>query len=100
MVAYEPVWAIGEHATAAAPDEIRAVHEGLHAWLGRRGPAGAAVRVIYGGSVDEAIAPLVLGQPGVDGLFVGRRALDPAAFAAIARVAIRTAATTTGAGIT
>jgi triosephosphate isomerase len=60
------------------------VHEGLHAWLDRRGPGGAVVRVIYGGSVDETIAPLVLGQPGVDGLFVGRRALDPAAFAAIA----------------
>jgi triosephosphate isomerase len=88
VVAYEPVWAIGEHATAAAPAEIRAVHEGIHAWLGRRAPGGEAVRVIYGGSVDERIAPVVLGQPGVDGLFVGRRALDPAAFATIAQVTI------------
>jgi len=88
VIAYEPVWAIGEHATPAAPDEIRAVHQGLHAWLERRGPTGAVIRVIYGGSVDEAIAPHVLGQPGVDGLFVGRRALDPAAFAAIAGAAI------------
>ena len=88
VIAYEPVWAIGEHATPAAPDEIRAVHQGLHAWLDRRGPTGAEVRVIYGGSVEESIAPLVLGQPGVDGVFVGRRALDPVAFAAIARVPV------------
>ena len=46
------------------------------------------MRVIYGGSVDEAVAPEVLDQPGVDGLFVGRRALDPAAFATIAQVTI------------
>ena len=85
VVAYEPVWAIGENATAAAPDEVRAVHDGIHAWLADSFDGGGAVRVIYGGSVDEAVAPAVLGQPGVDGLFVGRRALDPAAFATIAR---------------
>ena len=92
VIAYEPVWAIGEHATAAAPKEIRAVHVGIHAWLRGHAPGGETVRVIYGGSVDETVAPLVLGQPGVDGLFVGRRALDPAAFATIARVPILPAA--------
>jgi triosephosphate isomerase len=85
VIAYEPVWAIGEGAAAADPAEIQAVHAGIHAWLHGRAPGGVAVRVIYGGSVDETVAPLVLGQPAVDGLFVGRRALDPAAFAAIAR---------------
>jgi triosephosphate isomerase len=88
VIAYEPVWAIGENAAAAAPEEVRAVHEGIHAWLGGGFAGGEAVRVIYGGSVDEANASLVLGQPGVDGLFVGRRALDPAAFATIARAPI------------
>jgi triosephosphate isomerase (TIM) len=84
VIAYEPVWAIGENAAAAAPDVIRAVHQGIHTWLSQRFEGGAAGRVIYGGSVDEAVAPAVLGQPGVDGLFVGRRALDPTAFARIA----------------
>jgi len=84
VVAYEPVWAIGERNSPATPAEIRAVHAGLHAWLERRDPGGGDVRVIYGGSVDEAIAPQLLGEPGVDGLFVGRRALDPQAFATIA----------------
>jgi triosephosphate isomerase len=91
VIAYEPVWAIGVNAAAATPDEICAVHEGLHAWLGRRAPGGDAVRVIYGGSVDEELASLVLSQPGVDGVFVGRRALDPATFGMIARTSIRPA---------
>jgi triosephosphate isomerase (TIM) len=94
VIAYEPVWAIGERATAAAPDEIRAVHVGIHAWLSGLATGGEAVRVIYGGSVDETIAPHVLGAAGVDGLFVGRRALDPASFAAIARTPVPPAAGT------
>jgi triosephosphate isomerase len=41
------------------------------------------VQVIYGGSVDAASAPGIPAAPGVDGLFVGRAALDPSVFAAI-----------------
>jgi len=85
VVAYEPVWAIGDGAVAAPPDDVGAVQSGIRAWLDARAPDGSAARVIYGGSVDEAIAGQLLAQPGVDGLFVGRRALDPVAFAAIAR---------------
>ena len=77
VIAYEPVWAIGEGATAADPAHIAVVHRGLHA-LG--------ARVIYGGSVDALTAGPILAQDGVDGLFVGRAALDPARFAAIAEL--------------
>ncbi|HEV3101310.1 MAG TPA: triose-phosphate isomerase [Candidatus Dormibacteraeota bacterium] len=75
VIAYEPVWAIGEGAAAADPTHIGAVHRGLHA-LG--------TRVIYGGSVDQLTAGPILAQDGVDGLFVGRAALDPQRFAEIA----------------
>jgi len=75
VIAYEPVWAIGEGASAAEPAHIGAVHVGLH-------ELGA--RVIYGGSVDPPTAGSILAQAGVDGLFVGRAALDPKRFAAIA----------------
>ena len=78
VIAYEPVWAIGEGAAAADPLHIGAVHRGLHA-LG--------TRVIYGGSVDVLTAGPILSQDGVDGLFVGRAALDPKQFAAIAKLA-------------
>jgi triosephosphate isomerase len=74
VVAYEPVWAIGEGAVAADPTHIGAVHRGIH-------ELGA--RVIYGGSVDQVTAGPILAQDGVDGLFVGRAALDPRAFAEI-----------------
>jgi triosephosphate isomerase len=75
VIAYEPVWAIGEGANAADPTHIGAVHRGLH-------ELGA--RVIYGGSVDQRTAGSILAQDGVDGLFVGRAALDPKRFAEIA----------------
>jgi len=84
VVAYEPIWAIGEGAHPSSSQEIAAVHRGIHDWLAGVGAAGRSVRVIYGGSVDEEVAPSILGEPGVDGLFVGRRALDPHFFAEIA----------------
>src|ERR1700737_570659 len=43
VIAYEPVWAIGEGASAADPEPIGAVHRGLHE-LGARG--------VYGGGGD------------------------------------------------
>ena len=77
VIAYEPVWAIGEGAVPADPAHIGAVHRGLH-------ELGA--RVIYGGSVDPLTAGAILSEDGVDGLFVGRAALDPKRFAAIAKL--------------
>jgi triosephosphate isomerase len=77
VIAYEPVWAIGEGAAAADPLHIGVVHRGLHA---------VGTRVIYGGSVDPLTAGPILAQAGVDGLFVGRAALDPTRFAAIAKL--------------
>ena len=89
VVAYEPVWAIGVGAHPPSPEEISAVHRGIHAWLAAAGAAARSVRVIYGGSVDEELAPTILAEAGVDGLFVGRRALDPLFFAQIARAPVQ-----------
>jgi triosephosphate isomerase len=82
VVAYEPVWAIGEGAAAAESDHVAALHLAIDAWLVARG--AMTRRVIYGGSVDETNAADLLATPGVAGLFVGRAALDPTRFAAIA----------------
>jgi len=82
VVAYEPVWAIGEGAAAADPAHVAELHRAIDAWLAARG--ATTRRVLYGGSVDEATAADLLATPAVAGLFVGRAALDPRRFAAIA----------------
>jgi triosephosphate isomerase len=85
-VAYEPVWAIGVGAEAAPLDHLGAMHESIRAWLAGRGARSA--RVIYGGSVDQANSSAIMGTTAVDGLFVGRAALDPVVFAAIAATSV------------
>jgi len=90
IVAYEPVWAIGEGARPARPDHVGAVQRAIHERIREAG--GSDPRVIYGGSVDEATAGAILAEDGVDGLFVGRAALDPRRFAAIANIAAHLAA--------
>jgi len=86
IVAYEPVWAIGVGAQAAPLDHIETMHAAIRAWLDRRG--AAATPVLYGGSVDPENAGPIARLQHVDGLFVGRSALDPAAFVRIASVAV------------
>lgn len=87
VLAYEPVWAIGAGAAPASPAHIAVMHAGIHAWLRSSAGGGVDARVIYGGSVDQTTAGPILATPGVEGLFVGRAALDPAHFAAIAGIA-------------
>lgn len=86
VVAYEPSWAIGAGASPASFDHVSAVHLAVHDWLGERG--SVQPRVIYGGSVGPEMSGELLAQPGVDGLFVGRAALDPLEFARIAHAGI------------
>lgn len=86
VVAYEPVWAIGAGADVAPADHIEATHRVIRRWLVRR--RASRIRVIYGGSVDFSNAASILRLPGVDGLFVGRAALDPRSFVRIARIAL------------
>ncbi|WP_422935071.1 triose-phosphate isomerase family protein [Sinomonas sp. P47F7] len=91
IVAYEPHWAIGAP-EPASPEHVSAVAEALaDALAGMPGREGS--RVIYGGSAG----PGLLGRlsPAVDGLFLGRFAHDPAAFAAV----LDEAAARVGAGL-
>ena len=79
VVAYEPVWAIGAPEPAPA-DHIRVVTRALRAALDAD-PLRAGSAVIYGGSAGPGLLTR-LGDD-VDGLFLGRFAHDPAAFAAV-----------------
>jgi triosephosphate isomerase len=85
-IAYEPVWAIG---TGRVPtlDDIAAVHRALRARLIALRADGAAVRILYGGSVKPDNARAILGAAEVGGLLVGGASLDGKGFAAIVAAA-------------
>ncbi len=70
VIAYEPIWAIGSGATPSA-EEIAQVHQHLRARLvARWGQAGAATRLLYGGSAKPSNAAAIVRIPAVDGLLV------------------------------
>lgn len=82
-VAYEPIWAIGTGKTASLADI-----EGAHAFIRERiaaklGPAGAKIRLLYGGSVKPSNAKEILHAKGVDGVLVGGASLKATDFLGI-----------------
>lgn len=85
LFAYEPVWAIGTAGRVAEPayvsDRCRALKRTLVERTGRR------AQVLYGGSVDLPAGAALAAGPEVDGLFVGRAALDAEGFAGLVRAA-------------
>jgi triosephosphate isomerase len=84
VVAYEPVWAIGSGLTPTSAD-VAEVHTFIRATiLARFGAAGAAMRLLYGGSVKPANAAELMGVDDVDGALVGGASLKAAEFLAIA----------------
>lgn len=88
-VAYEPVWAIGtgRTPTTADIDEMHAaIRKILHEHVGK---AGAAIRILYGGSVKPENAAVLLAIPNVDGALVGGASLKAADFLRIVRAAPR-----------
>ncbi|WP_375425630.1 triose-phosphate isomerase [uncultured Friedmanniella sp.] len=80
LVAYEPIWAIGEHGLPARPDQIAPVMA-LIAEVAAGLSAGTGLRaLLYGGGVDPSNAADLLTDPHTDGLFVGRAGWDAAGF--------------------
>ncbi len=88
VIAYEPAWAIGKGARPASAGWVGRVQTAISARLMAWKPGARGIPIIYGGSVGLAGTRALLAQPGVGGLFVGRRALDPRVFAAIAHVGL------------
>ncbi|BDG01299.1 triose-phosphate isomerase [Anaeromyxobacter oryzae] len=90
VVAYEPVWAIGQDGTPASPEWASALHAVVREAIAALHGAEAADRcaVLYGGSVTPANAGALLAAPDVDGLFVGRAAWAPQGLVALVRIAM------------
>ncbi len=76
ILAYEPVWAIGETGTPAEPAYANAMHSAMRTAIRELyGDAIAlAMPILYGGSVNRDNAISLIEQSQVDGLFVGRAA--------------------------
>jgi len=82
MVAYEPVWAIGEQGTAASIEVVRIMNRHIRGLLEEIfGPDASSVPVLYGGTVDVNNCSELLTAGGIDGLFIGRAAWNVDGFA-------------------
>jgi triosephosphate isomerase len=84
VIAYEPVWAIGTGLTPT-PKDVAEVHGFIRERLVKGSArAGAAIRILYGGSVKPANAKELMGVPNVDGALVGGASLKAEDFLGIA----------------
>ena len=89
ILAYEPRWAIGT-SEAAPVDVVGNVHSLLRALLQEKYDAATAdsIPILYGGSVTKENAAGLIRLKDVDGLFIGRAALDPDGLADIVEIAL------------
>lgn len=72
LLAYEPVWAIGEAGEPASPDYANDRQAQIANVA--RAMTGRAVPCLYGGSVNAENCVDLIARPHVDGLFIGRSA--------------------------
>jgi triosephosphate isomerase len=87
VVAYEPVWAIGTGRTAT-PQQAQAAHAFLRSQLAARDARiAAALRILYGGSVNAGNAKTLFAEPDVDGGLIGGASLKADDFLAICAAA-------------
>ncbi len=88
VIAYEPVWAIGT-GKVATPDQAEEVHLAIRGMIEKNYDKNVAeaVRIQYGGSVNDKNAKEILAKPNVDGALVGGASLKVESFMGIIRSA-------------
>jgi triosephosphate isomerase len=84
-IAYEPVWAIGA-TTAMSPRDMHEMAIFIRKTIvGLYGEKGMAVKILYGGAIDETNAAAMLTQGDVAGLLVGRASTEPEKLATLVK---------------
>jgi len=86
VIAYEPVWAIGTGRTAT-PEQAQNIHSAIRKALSDSlgHDTGAAIRILYGGSVTADNIDTLMAKPDIDGALVGGASLKAESFARIVR---------------
>ena len=89
-IAYEPVWAIGNHGHHATPRQAQDAHAIVRRCFGQMFEEKSAqtLAIIYGGSVNPEDAAALLGQQGVDGVLVGADSLNADQFLSIIKAGV------------
>ncbi len=89
VIAYEPVWAIGTSVTPTL-DEIAEVHsyirKHLQSCYGEK--EGSAIKILYGGSLNDKNADDILAINHVNGALIGGASLKAESFVSIIKSAI------------
>ncbi len=86
MIAYEPVWSIGEGGTPATPEFANDQHRRIKDLT--QALTGTELRVLYGGSVNPGNCVALSKEPHVDGLFIGRSAWDIEGYLGIVKLVL------------
>jgi triosephosphate isomerase len=88
IIAYEPIWAIGNGAHPATPAEFLEMNIFIRKILSDKFGINYVdgVRIVYGGSVDDKNAEDFIKEGQADGFLVGRASLDPKKFGEIVNI--------------
>ncbi len=90
VIAYEPVWAIGTGRTAT-PEQAEEVCVSIRETIGDMYDESVAdgMRILYGGSMNEGNADLLLAEENIDGGLIGGASLNATSFINIVKAAIK-----------
>ena len=81
IIAYEPVWSIGEGGIPASPEFANEQHIKIATLV--KTLTGGTLPILYGGSVNPGNCVELATQSHIDGLFIGRSAWDATGFIGI-----------------
>lgn len=90
VIAYEPIWAIGTGRTATpeqAQEVCGSIRQHVRDMFGDDVASG--MRILYGGSMNEGNAELLLAQEDIDGGLIGGASLKAQSFVNIVKAAIK-----------